>query len=50
MAARLGPDAWQARLDAWLEPFLAAPPRVEQLHHFVSASPWLHERLAKTRL
>ena len=81
MVARLGPEAWQARLDAWLEPFLAALPRVEQrrwaplyvrglllpgerksvepmaarvapsnvqqLHHFVSASTWPHERLER---
>ncbi len=28
--ARPGPEAWLARLDAWLGPFLAALPRVEQ--------------------
>ena len=28
--ARLGAEAWRARLDTWLEPFLAALPRAEQ--------------------
>jgi DDE superfamily endonuclease len=28
--ARSGPEAWLGRLDAWLEPFLAALPRAEQ--------------------
>ena len=76
-----GTEAWVARLDAWLAPFLAALPRAEQrrwaplyvrglllpgerksvepmagrvcpgqvqgLHHFVSASPWPHDRLER---
>ncbi len=76
-----GPQAWLGRLDAWLQPFLAALPRAEQrrwaplyvcglllpgerksvepmagrvcpgqvqgLHHFVSASPWPHDRLER---
>ena len=79
--ARRGPQAWLVRLDAWLQPFLAAlsraeqrrwaslyvqglllpgerksvepmaarvcPGQVQQLHHFVSASPWSHERLER---
>jgi len=79
--ARPGPEIWRSRLDAWLEPFLAALPRaeqrrwaplyvqglllpgerksvepmaarvcpgqVQQLHHFVSASTWPHERLER---
>ena len=28
--AQLGPEAWLARLDAWLSPFLAALPRAKQ--------------------
>ena len=28
--ARVGPEAWLSRLDAWLAPFLAALPRAEQ--------------------
>ena len=76
-----GTEAWVARLDAWLAPFLAALPRagqrrwaplyvrglllpgerksvepmagrvcpgqVQGLHHFVSASPWPHDRLER---
>ena len=79
--SRPGPEPWLGRLDAWLEPFLAALPRaaqrrwaplyvrglllpgerksvepmaarvcpgqVQQLHHFVSASTWPHERLER---
>lgn len=79
--SRSGSEPWLRRLDAWLEPFLAALPRaaqrrwaplyvrglllpgerksvepmaarvcpgqVQQLHHFVSASTWPHERLER---
>ncbi len=79
--ARSEPEVWLGRVDAWLEPFLAALPRaeqrrwaplyvrglllpgerksvepmaarvcpgqVQQLHHFVSASTWPHERLER---
>lgn len=79
--ARPDPEKWLSRLEAWLEPFLAALPRaeqrrwaplylrglllpgerksvepmaarvapgqVQQLHHFVCASPWPHERLER---